>query len=424
MNKDAVSMTTRIEITQKLKHAYKTAPKQEKTLILNQFCNATGLGRSTARRYLTNTNTGNKRIHRPDRRTHKPTKYSTATKKQLTRIWRLMGMPSGKYLKAVLPEWLQALEDHNEIKLTAPIRDELLTISAATIDRYLKPERDKLAFKGISTTKPGTLLRNSITIRKATDELETEPGFFEADTVAHSGPTLKGEFTRTLTLTDVVTGWIHLEVLRNNARTHMLAGLNRAAATIPYDIAGLDCDNGSEFINHQVIEWAAAKLIFFTRSRPYKKNDQACVESKNNHAVRRYGFHYRYDTDSERATLSHLWEVVCLKLNYFTATRKPVGWTHTQTGKRRRVYDTPKTPYQRVLESGILSKQQQESLATIYRSINPAELTRQILYYQNRLISLAEQKTQTMQTQILQKQRERKLAIAKQTGTGIRIKTS
>jgi len=127
-------------------------------------------------------------------------------------------------------------------------------------------------------------------------------------------------------MTDVLTGWVQLEVLRNNAQVHIVAGLDRAQAAIPYEIARLDCDNGSEFINHEVMHWAADPLILFTRSRPYKKNDQATVESKNNHAVRRYGFHYRYDTNDERAILAALWEVVYLKLNYFTATKKTTGW--------------------------------------------------------------------------------------------------
>lgn len=158
--------------------------------------------------------------------------YSQNAKKQLIRLWRMMGMPSSKYLKA---------------------------------------ERDRLELKAISTTEPGALLRNSTTVRKAGDELEVEPGFFEVDTVAHCEPNAKGEFARTLTMTDVVTGWVQLQVLRNNARVHMLAGLDRAVEAIPYAIAGLDCDNGSEFINHEVMLWAADRLIFFARLRPYYK---------------------------------------------------------------------------------------------------------------------------------------------------------
>jgi len=213
---------------------------------------------------------------------------------------------------------------------------------------------------------------------------------------------------------------VHLEVLRNNAQVHILAGLDWAAAAIPYAIAGLDCDNGSEFINHEVMHWAADRLIFFTRGRPYQKNDQATVESKNNHAVRRYGFHFRYDTDDERAILAALWQVVCLKLNYFTATKKPTGWTQDASGRRKRVYDQPTTPYQRLLDSGTLSTEQQEELAAIYRSINPAQLTRQILTYQDRLISLAKDKTLSLAASADAKHQAR----VKRRTTGIRTKAS
>ncbi|MDN5913422.1 MAG: DDE-type integrase/transposase/recombinase [Yaniella sp.] len=325
-------MATRIEVSKQLRTDYRTATKAEKAAILNQFCASTGAGRSTARRYLTSKTIGAKNVVRMDRRKHIPTNYSQNATKQLIKVWRMMGMPSGKYLAAVIADGLNALEAHQELVIgrsgyNPSVRAHLLAMSAATIDRYLKAERDRLRLKGIFTTKPGTLFRNSITVRKAGGELEAEPGFFETDTVAHCGPTAKGEFARTLTMTDVVTGWIQLEVLRNNVRVHMLAGLDRAAAAIPYEFAGLDADNGSEFINHEVMHWAADRLIFFTRSRPYYKNDQAMVESKNNHVVRRYGFHYRYDTEDERTILTKLWEFVCLKLNYFTATKKPIGWS-------------------------------------------------------------------------------------------------
>jgi len=418
-------MATRIEVTKQLRADYRAGTKAEKTAILDQFCASTGAGRSTARRYLTSETIGAKDVVVIDRRQHKPTKYSSNAQKQLIRVWRMMGMASGKYMAALMPDWLDQLEAHHELVLGAAgydqtVPDQLVAMSAATIDRYLQAERHRLRLKGLSTTKPAALLRNSVSVRKAGDAIEAEPGFFETDTVAHCGPTARGEFARTLTLVDVHTGWIHLEVLRNNARTHVLAGLNQATTTIPYAIAGLDCDNGSEFINHEVMAWAADRLIFFTRSRPYSKNDQATVESKNNHAVRRYGFHYRYDSEDERAILAKLWQVVCLKLNYFTATKKPTGWTQNASGKRKRLYDQPKTPYHRLKDSGVLSQAQLDELEAIYHSTNPAQLTRQILTYQDRLISLAKDKTLTMTASIEAKQQ----AKAKRRATGIRTKAS
>ena len=170
------------------------------------------------------------------------------------------------------------------------VREELLTMSAASIDRYLRPAKATDQIRGVSTTKPSPLLRSSIKIRKAGDEVEAEPGFFEGDTVAHCGPTLKGEFARTLNLTCVHTGWVFTRTMRNNAHVHVLTALQAGVQQIPFTITGLDFDNGSEFLNKAVITWAGERDIYFTRSRPYKKNDQATIESKTNHLVRKYGF--------------------------------------------------------------------------------------------------------------------------------------
>lgn len=249
-----MSMATRIEVTKQLKQAYKTATRFEKTEILDQFCATTGLSRVSARRYLTNPHLGARNVTKIDRRHHRPTKYSAASKRVLVWLWRVMMYPCGKYMREMLPEWIVRLEAHHELvpgqhDYTPEVRAELLGMSAATIDRYLREHRRSLELKGISATRSGALLRTSITIRKAGDEAEHEPGFMECDTVAHCGPTLKGEFARTLTATCVQTGWTHLEVLRNNARVHMLAALDRLEKALPFDIAGLDCDNGSEFIN-------------------------------------------------------------------------------------------------------------------------------------------------------------------------------
>jgi len=221
-------------------------------------------------------------------------------------------------------------------------------MSAATLDRYLAPARAKDPLRGISTTRPSPLLRSSITIRKACDEVEDAPGFFEGDTVAHCGPTMRGEFCRTVNLTDMRTGWVQTRSIRNNAHLNVLAALQHAVDQVPFEVTGLDFDNGSEFINHDVIGWAANRKIFFTRSRPYRKNDQATIESKNNHLVRRYGFYWRYDTPEALILLNQLWPLVNDRLNFFTPTKKPIDWSTDTAGRRKRVYDAPKTPLVRL----------------------------------------------------------------------------
>ncbi|WGH93780.1 transposase family protein [Auritidibacter ignavus] len=206
-------------------------------------------------------------------------------------------------------------------------------MSPATIDRYLKPVRDKDPLPGKSATKPGSLLRNSITVPKAGDELDDEPGFFEIDTLAHCGPTLNGEFARCVNDTDMHTGWVYTHPMKNNASTHVVDACTQLVNTVPYLVTGLDFDNGSEFINHNLIDWAADRKIFFTRARPDTKNDQATIESKNNHLVRRYGFSYRYDTATELELLQRLWPLVNDRLNFFTPRKKPTGYSTDRVGR-------------------------------------------------------------------------------------------
>ena len=229
-----------------------------------------------------------------------------------------------------MPLLLDLLEASGELddepRYTPAVRDELVAMSAATIDRYLAPVRATEQLRGKSTTKTGPLAfaAPSRSARPA-GEIEAEPGFFEVDTVAHCGPTLKGEFTRTVNMTDVLTGWTFTRSIRNNAEKHIISALDAAVGCVPFPVLGMDFDNGSEFINHSVVRWAGDLNIYFTRSRPYRKNDQATIESKNNHLVRRYAFYYRYDTSEEREALGRLWEQVNVKLNFLPPQAPRMG---------------------------------------------------------------------------------------------------
>lgn len=397
-------MRSRAEITTKYAKAYVKARKKDKGRVLDEVVAVTGWSRDHARRRLSaaaKAAPGRGRAVALRARKPRAELYSYDARKVLATVWAASGGQCGKYLAASMRTQLDALERHGELtagagRYSASVRAELLAMSAATIDRYLAPAKAKGAIGGVSTTKASPLLRSSITIRKAGDEVEAEPGFFEGDTVAHCGPSLKGEFARTVNLTDVRTGWVFTRSVRNNAQTHILSALQAAIDEIPYAVTGLDFDNGSEFLNHAVIDWAAERKIFFTRSRPYKKNDQATIESKNNHLVRKYGFYYRYDTEDERRVLARLWPLVNDRLNYLTPTIKPTGYTTTGDGRRRRVYDNPATPFQRLLAAGILTPAQQAELRARRDSLNPAAIARQIADLQSRLLVLAKAKTEQL----------------------------
>lgn len=400
-------MTSRAEITTKYARAYVRASKKDRGRILDQVVEVTGWSRDNARRRLS---AAAKQAPGPGRqvaqraRRPKPPKYSYDALKVLQRVWAASGGQCGKYLAASMRIQLDGLERHGELvegqdRYSPAVREELLAMSPASIDRYLKGAKATDQIKGKSTTKPSPLLRSSIKIRKAGDEVEAEPGFFEGDTVAHCGPTLKGEFARTVNLTCVHTGWVFTRSVRNNAHTHILSALKAAtdpAEGVPFEVVGLDFDNGSEFLNKAVIKWAGEREIFFTRSRPYKKNDQATIESKNGHLVRKYAFYYRYDTSEERAVLNRLWRLVNDRLNYLTPTIKPLGYGSSRDGRRKRLYDKPATPLDRLLTAGVLSPAQQAELSAYRDSLNPAAIGREIADLQAVLLKLAKEKTEQL----------------------------
>ena len=329
-----IDMAARRQVTNKLRGQYRTATRAERGKILARVVETTGMGRSTARRMLTGPRLPEP-AERVDGRTLRPRGFSDDARALLEHVWALMGMPCGKYLVVMRELWLPLLAAAGDLDrpfATDEAIAQLGAMSAATVDRYLKPARDRMRVKGISTTKPSPLLRNSITIRSCADEAPDRPGVIEADTVAHCGPTLIGEFARTLTMTDIVTGWTENCSIRNNAAKWILEGIDELQQRFPFAMLIFDSDCGSEFINHEVAAWLRTRDIAQTRSRPYQKNDQAHVESKNNHVVRKHAFYWRYDTAAELKLLGRLWRLVSLRLNFFTPTKKAVG--HTTTAAR------------------------------------------------------------------------------------------
>lgn len=393
-----IDMAARRQVANKLRAQYRRASKADKSEILDRVVVTTGMGRSTARRMLTGP-----RLPDPagqvDGRTLRARGFSDDARALLEHVWALMGMPCGKYLVVMLDLWLPLLAQAGDLDkpfATEQALAQLKAMSAATVDRYLKPARDRMRIKGISTTKPSPLLRNSISIRTCADEAPEVPGVIEADTVAHCGPTLIGEFARTLTMTDLVTGWTENHSIRNNASKSIVAGVEELQQRFPFAMAIFDSDCGGEFINHEVADWLQARDIEQTRSRPYQKNDQAHVESKNNHVVRKHAFYWRYDTGQELELLNRLWRLVSLRLNFFTPTKKAVGYTTTADGRKKRVYDKPATPWQRLQASEVLDTHQLSHVAARIEGINPADLTRQINSIQMQLLDLAKTKTEAL----------------------------
>jgi hypothetical protein len=243
-------MQARLEITAKYDRDYQGLSKAETSLLLDKVVQVTGWSRDKARRRLS-------QAARPravkSKKRQRARKYSFDGLKILQKVWAFSGGSCGKYLVVSMPSLLESSERHKEFvpsksRYSPGVRGELLSMSGATFDRYLVAAKERDLLRGKTTTKPSTLLRSSIQIRKAGDEVEDIPEFFEGDTVAHCGPTLKGEFARTLNLTDMQCGWVFTRAIRNNASVHMIAALQAGVDGIPYQVKGLDFDNGSELL--------------------------------------------------------------------------------------------------------------------------------------------------------------------------------
>jgi hypothetical protein len=310
----------------------------------------------------------------------------------LKKIWLIMGCICGKRLAPMLEEVIGVLQRHKEIELESDVRDKLLRISPATIDRLLREEKKRWTLRSRSATKPGTLLKHQIPIRTFSEWDEQRPGFVEMDLVGHDGGDSSGDYIQTLDMTDVCTGWTETQAVRNKARVWVFEALKqiKIRGRLPFPLLGVDSDNGSEFINSHLYHYCQTEEITFTRARAYRKNDSCYVEQKNYSVVRRAVGYMRYDTGQQLRVLNELYGYLRLYTNYFQPVMKLIE--KTRVGSRiRKKYDLPKTPYQRVLESSHVhvEEENKEALRREYAKLNPAELKRHITALQIKLRKLA-----------------------------------
>ena len=307
------------------------------------------------------------------------------------RIWVMADCPAGKRLVVIIRSWVPILERCGELDLRAEVRRTLLTISAATIDRVLRPERTRLALRSRARTKPGSLLKHQVPIRTFAEWDDARPGFVEIDLVGHDGGNARGEFAYTLDVTDVASGWTEAIAVRNRAQIWVFDAIAEARRRLPIELVGIDSDNGGEFINRHLIRYCEQQGITFTRSRPYRTNDSCFVEEKNWSVVRRFAGYARYDTDAQLRCLNELWSVVRLYANYFLPSMKLVE--KVRSGSRvTKKYDAPKTPYERLLASPHLDEDRKAALRATLKTLNPAALARQIRTLQQRLARLQARK--------------------------------
>lgn len=369
-----MSLKSKCELLEVLRPRYLKASKAEKQKILDEFTATTGYHRKHAIRILKNKVQVQNHL-KGKTKTYK-TVYTGEVVEALEQIWEIYGHICSKRLQPFLPEAIKVLERCHEIELSEETKELLLKISSASIDRCLRTVRLKSPH-GLTTTKPGNLLKALIPIRTFTEWDEERPGFMEIDLVAHCGNTTEGQYLNTLTCTDLSTGWTEVTALPHRSQQAVSEAIHRMRQRLPFPLLGIDSDNGSEFINDLLYRYCLEEQITFTRSRPYKKNDQAHVEQKNWSVVRREVGYDRWETEQELALLESIYEDLRLYLNFFQPSFKLIAKERigNQTIKR---YDTAKTPYQRVLERQDIPMEAKARLMHLYVQLNPAELRRRI----------------------------------------------
>jgi hypothetical protein len=367
-----MSLNSKRELVEVVRARYLKASKGEKQKILDEFTCATGYHRKYAIRVLKNQL--QKRQKR--KRTGYKTIYGGEVVQALEQIWEIYGQICSKRLQPFLPEGIRVLERCQEIQLSQDTKDLLLRISSASIDRCLRPVRLQRPH-GLSTTKPGSLLKNLIPVRTFTEWDEERPGFLEIDLVAHCGTTTEGQYLNTLTCTDLATGWTDVTALLHRSQEAVSEAIHVVRQRLPFPLLGIDSDNGSEFINDLLYRYCLDEKITFTRSRPYQKNDQAHVEQKNWSVVRHTVGYDRWETPQELALLERIYDDLRLYINFFQPSFKLIAKERLGNQTRKR-YDPAKTPYQRVLERKDISLETKARLMNLYVQLNPAELRRRI----------------------------------------------
>lgn len=385
-----MSPRSKIEYLESIFPRYKQAKsKEQKSAILTEFCEICGYHRKHAIRLLTKF----KRFTKPEiRKRGKPSVYNQPTVlAALERIWLNAKMPCSKRFVVIIPLWLPHYPGGLDLNVIKAIKK----ISASSIDRVLKHIRKKHKRVNISTTKPGTLLRKQIPIKTNQWE-EFRPGFLEADTVAHCGGSIDGEYANTVDFVDIATTWTEQRAVWGKGETGVLEQIKDVELSLPFALRGFDSDNGGEFLNHHLLRHFTNNpqrkiQIQFTRSRAYKKDDNAHIEQKNYTHVRQWIGYRRFDNPKTVDLLNDLYKNEWrLYHNFFLPSVKLIEKERIRS-KLIKKHDKPKTPYQRVLEasSADVSNHAKHKLTLQFESLNPFELKKIIDRKIEKILQLA-----------------------------------
>jgi hypothetical protein len=377
-----ISMGARREVVSAVTERYRSAKRAEKGRILDALCATTGWHRKHAVRALQQHETvepdGVKALRERRRR------YGATIKDAMTALWEASDRVCGKRLKVMIPVLLPALERHGRLKLGLADRDCVLAISPATIDRLLVDV--KVVASGGRRRRAGfySAIRREVPIRTFNDWNSPPPGFCEVDMVAHGGTSVAGSFIQTLTMVDIATGWTECLPLVTRDGSLVVEAMKHAQSLFPWFLRGVDFDNDSAFMNDVVVPWCRQQKLEVTRSRAYKKNDQAFVEQKNGAVVRRLMGYGRFDGLETARVMGRLYAAARLYVNFFQPSFK-LKEKRREGAKVIKRYHAPLTPYQRALAHPKVTAAVKRRLRDQYRSLDPVGLLAEIRATQEEL---------------------------------------
>lgn len=389
MEECSMARQSKREYLRSIHERYRRGQRTEKTAMLEEFCKVCGYNRKYAIWLLSRS------LPQPNarrRRTQRSATYSKASIATLAKVWEASGYLCSQRLKAALPQWLPWIKKH--FKVNRELEQELLGISARQMDRRLFLHKRTVKRRLYGTTRPGSLLKHMIPIK--TDHWDVAlPGYLEIDLVSHSGPSAAGEFIYTLDCVDIATGWVERQAVMGKGELGIVAALREIEQRLPFALRGIDSDNGSEFINNQLFNFCQRRAkghgVQFTRSRPYKKDDNAHVEQKNWTHVRKLLGWDRYDTLTALKAINDLYGQLRIFQNLFQPSMKLSSKTRKGSRVIRR-YDQPRTPCKRVLESSGKPGEQIQALTATLENTDPLQLSRRIDQQLESLYGLARQR--------------------------------
>lgn len=370
-------MYSRNQYLKELRKEYlKTKSKKEKGKLLDEAEKRTGLCRKHLIMKLKPKSNLDKR--REDRKKRKQY-YDNYVKSVIVKIWQIFDHPCGQRLESLLKQGMaERLRELGEIDCSDEVLEKLRKISFRTIDEKLKHQKEIERIRRKHQKNVHPLLYQKIPVKLSDEWDRNQLGNIQTDLIEHCGQSVRGEYLNTVSNTDIATGWWEGEAIMGRGQISTCQGLHRARKRFPFNWKEIHSDNGTEFINAHLFKYTQREGLDFSRSRPYKKNDNCFVEQKNWTHVKKYVGYLRYDTQKELKILNDLYHnELRLYKNFFQPVIKLVSKERIG-GKIHRKYDTPKTPYQRVIESKEISEKKKEKLKAIYESLNPAELKREI----------------------------------------------